>query len=104
MGSFDISRSTEFETARRQCENNKMTEEISTWNQLQQELKAADEKSGVNTAGFPMELLKSREILENNPVDDVVKTNGSVAPAVESVTNKRKIEDNEFDDENVEQT
>ena len=51
-----------------------------------------------------MELLKSREILENNPVDDLVKTIGSVAPAVESVTNKRKIEDNEFDDENVEQT
>ena len=50
-----------------------------------------------------MELLKTREILENNPVDDVVKTNGSVAPAVESVTAKRKIEENEFDVENVEQ-
>ena len=50
-----------------------------------------------------MELLKTREILENNPVDDVVvKTNGSVASAVESVTAKRKIEENEFDDENVE--
>ena len=49
-----------------------------------------------------MELLKSREILENNPVDGVVTTNGSVAPAVESVTNKRKIDENDFDDENVE--
>merc|ERR1711953_705876 len=100
--SFDISRDTEAETARLQCENNKMTEEISTLNQLQEELKAADEKSGGNTAAFPMELLKSREILENNPVDDVVTTNGSVAPAVESVTNKRKIDENDFDDENVE--
>ena len=51
-----------------------------------------------------MELLKTREILENNPVDDeVVKTNGSVASAVERVTAKRKIEENEFDDENVDQ-
>ena len=49
-----------------------------------------------------MELLKTREILENNPVDDEVgKTNGSVVPAVESLTAKRKIEENEFDDENV---
>merc|ERR1711953_1079138 len=101
--SFDISRDTEAETARRQCENNKMTEEISTLNQLQEELKAADEKSGGNTAAFPMELLKTREILENNPVDDVVKTKGPVTPAVESVTAKRKIEENEFDVENVEQ-
>ena len=45
--------------------------------------------------------MKTREILENNPVDDeVVKTNGSVVPAVESVTAKRKINENEFDDEN----
>ena len=62
------------------------------------------QKSGGNTAAFPMELLKTREILENNPVDDeVVKTNGSVASAVERVTAKRKIEENEFDDENVDQ-
>ena len=45
--------------------------------------------------------MKTREILENNPVDDeVVKTNGSVVPAVESLTAKRKINENEFDDEN----
>merc|ERR1712203_451704 len=94
--SFDIYRGRGTQTAIRQCENNKMTEEISTLNQLQEELEAADEKSGGNTAAFPMELLKTREILENNPVDDVVvKTNGSVASAVERVTAKRKIEENE---------
>ena len=97
-----------------------MTEDSSTLNQLQEELKAADEvrqqkyfqdprynlrllqKSGGNTAAFPMELLKTREILENNPVDEeLVKTNGSVASAVERVTAKRKIDENEFDDENI---
>ena len=54
-----------------------------------------------------MELLKTRELLENNPVDEeVVKTNGngSASPVVvESVTAKRKIDENEFDDENVDQ-
>ena len=64
------------------------------------------QKSGGNTAAFPMELLKTREILENNPVDEeVVKTNGngSASPVVVSVTAKRKIDENDFDDENVDQ-
>merc|ERR1711953_41032 len=105
--SFDISRDTETETALRQCENNKMTEDISTLNQLQEELKAADEKSGLNTAAFPIELLKTREILENNPVDEpLLKTNGngSASPLdVERISAKRKIDENDFDDENTEQ-
>ena len=54
-----------------------------------------------------MELLKTREILENNPVDEpLLKTNGngSASPLdVERISAKRKIDENDFDDENIEQ-
>ena len=61
----------------------------------------------MNTAAFPIELLKTREILENNPVDEpLLKTNGngSASPLdVERISAKRKIDENDFDDENIEQ-
>jgi len=76
-----------------------MTEDsISSINQLQEELKAADE-SGANTAAFPKELLSTQEILENNPVDDLTHQSRI---ALESLTAKRKFHENGFDQENDE--
>ena len=49
--------------------------------------------------------MKTQEILENNPVDNlhVGKINGSLATmaALESVAIKRKFEDDGFDEENL---
>jgi len=49
----------------------KMTEEVSTLDDLQEELKAANENMVERFGTFPMELMtvKKKEVLENNPFE-----------------------------------
>lgn len=85
-----------------------MTEEVSTLNDLQKELKAADENMVERPGAFPMELMtvKNKEVLENNPIDhtpnginhwDVNQTNDQAAE--EETNKKRKFGDHDQDND-----
>jgi len=91
----------------------KMTGENTTLNDLQEELKAAQEKTDEHSAAFPSEFLieKNLEILENNPVEKETKESGmtvcgaTVTNAAEQndIAGKRKAgNDNDFDNDETE--
>jgi len=83
-----------------------MSGENSTLNDLQQELKASDESLGDRAAAFPAELLmqliqqKSRELLENNPVEKVTNDDNNGASVTAHSDDKPAAEKrkNEADD------
>jgi len=83
-----------------------MTGENATLDDLQEELKAAEENIE-DSAAFPKEFTneKNQEIRENNPVEKVTNGSGTINAVTETVednnsNNKRKIvNDNDFEDD-----